>query len=305
MAGMRSTVSFLLFILFLAIRGSIADAAEKRDEIRLWPNAAPGEKDKLGPEQDMTKPNEGLVAGKRVIRLGNVSDPTLTYYPAPAANDTGCAVLVCPGGAYHILAMDLEGTEVCEWLNSIGVTGILLKYRVPARKDQPRYAAPLQDAQRALSVVRSRAGEGRMKHLGILGFSAGGHLAAVTSSQYDKRTYETIDEADRQSCRPDFTVLIYPAYLTDKNEPTKLAPELSITPKTPPTFLLQTQDDGVGVWNAMGYGLALERTKVPFEMHIYPKGGHGYGLRPTERAVTLWPKQVEVWIKQLGVLGAR
>ena len=144
-----------------------------------------------------------------------------------------------------------------------------------------------------------------MKHLGILGFSAGGHLAAVTSSQYDKRTSETIDEADRQSCRPDFTVLIYPAYLTDKAEPTKLAPELTITTKTPPTFLLQTQDDGVGVWNAMGYGLALERAKVPFEMHIYPKGGHGYGLRPTERPVTLWPKQVEVWMKQLGVLGSR
>jgi acetyl esterase/lipase len=298
---MRSTVSFLLFILFLAIAG----AAEKRDEIRLWPKTAPGEKDKLGAEQDMTKPNEGLVAGKRVIRLGNVSDPTLSYYPAPAGNDTGCAVLVCPGGAYHILAMDLEGTEVCEWLNSIGVTAILLKYRVPARKDQQRYAAPLQDAQRALSLVRSRASEGKMKHLGILGFSAGGHLAAVTSSQYDKRTYETIDEADRQSCRPDFTVLIYPAYLTDKNEPTKLAPELTITPRTPPTFLLQTQDDGVGVWNAMGYGLSLERAKVPFEMHIYPKGGHGYGLRPTERPVTLWPKQVEVWMKQLGVLGAK
>jgi acetyl esterase/lipase len=297
--------TFLFTVISAVFATSTLFAAEKRDEIRLWPNTAPGEKEKLPSEEDITKPNEGLVAGKRVIRLGNVSDPTLTYYPAPAANDSGCAVLVCPGGAYHILAMDLEGTEVCEWLNSIGVTGVLLKYRVPARKNQPRHLAPLQDAQRALRLIRSGTDAGKIKHLGILGFSAGGHLAAATSNSSEKRAYEAIDDSDRQSCRPDFTVLIYPAYLTEQVEPTKLMPEVTVTSNTPPTFLIQTQDDGVGVWNAMGYGLALERAKVPFEMHIYPKGGHGYGLRPTNRPVTLWPKEVELWMKQIGVLGGK
>ena len=280
-----------------------ASAEEKQQVIQLWPKGAPGETEKLGPEQDMTKPNEGMVAGKRVIRLGNVSDPTITIYPAAAGKETGCGVLVCPGGAYHILALDLEGTEVCEWLNSIGVTAALLKYRVPARKGQERSLAPLQDAQRAMGLIRSRASEWNIKKLGILGFSAGGHLSARASNNYEKRAYESIDAADEQSCRPDFSVLVYPAYLTEKAEPTKLTAGLSVATNTPPTFLVQTQDDGVGVWNVMGYGLALQQAKVPFELHVYPKGGHGYGLRRTDKAVTLWPREVEVWLRQLGALG--
>src|SRR5256885_11941702 len=198
--------AFLLLIL-LAIPAALA--ADKQETIRLWPKGAPGEKGDIGPEQDTTKPGEGLVAGKRVIRLGNVSEPTITIY-RPEKNDSGCAVLVCPGGAYHILAMDLEGTEVCDWLNSIGVTAVLLKYRVPTRKGDEQHIGPLQDAQRAMSLIRGHASEWGVnpKRVGILGFSAGGHLSAVTSSQYGKRAYEAIDDADRESCRPDFTVLI-------------------------------------------------------------------------------------------------
>jgi len=252
----------------------------------------------------MTKEKDDQVAGKRVIRLGNVSQPTLTVYPAPPEKATGAAMIVCPGGGYHILAMDLEGTEVAEWLNSIGVTAVLVKYRVPARKGQERYLAPQQDAQRALSLTRQRAKEWGLnpQRIGIMGFSAGAHLSAVTSTRYDKRAYEPIDDADKESCRPDFTMLIYPAYLTVKTNGDKIAPELTITSNTPPTFLIQTQDDGVRVESSVFYYLALKNAKVPVEMHLYPSGGHGYGLRATEKAVTTWPQRAEQWLRGLGVL---
>jgi acetyl esterase/lipase len=264
----------------------------------------PGEKGDIGEEIDTTKTTDGMVAGKRVIRLGNVSKPTVTVYPAPRDKDTGAAVLVCPGGGYNILAMDLEGTEVCEWLNSIGVTGVLLKYRVPARKGGERYAAPLQDAQRALGLVRSRAKEWNImtNRIGVLGFSAGGHLAAALSNNYEQRSYPALDEADKVSCRPDFAVLIYPAYLTRKEDGDAISSELKITAQTPPTFLVQTEDDGVRVENSLYYYLALKKAKVAAELHAYPTGGHGYGLRPTEKAVTQWPLPAQEWMRSLGLL---
>ena len=302
---MKLTVRFLALgcISLCLMRPAIA--AEQPQTIRVWPKAAPGENEDIGPEQDTTRSGDGLVAGKPVSRLGNVSESTMTIYRPAKGRDSGCAVLVCPGGAYRILAMDLEGTEVCDWLNSIGVTGVLLKYRVPARKGQEKYLAPLQDAQRAMGLIRSHAREWEIKQVGILGFSAGANLSAIASSRYDTRAYEAIDDADRQSCRPDFTVLIYPAYLAKKGEENQIAPELNITTNTPPTFLLQTQDDGVGVMNSLTYATALQRVKVPFELHIYPSGGHGYGLRRTEKPVTLWPREAEAWLKQLGVLLSR
>lgn len=164
----------------------------------LWPKGAPGEKGDIGVEQDTSKPGEGLVGGKRVVRLGNVSIPTLTLYRPQKGKDTGAAVVVCPGGGYNILAMDLEGTEVCQWLNSAGVTAVLLKYRVPARQESERYAAPLQDAQRALGLVRFHAAAWHIdaRRIGIIGFSAGGHLSAVASTRFEKRAYEPVDEAD-------------------------------------------------------------------------------------------------------------
>ena len=174
-----------------------------------------------------------------------MTQPTLTIFRPPADKDTGTAVVICPGGGYNILAFDLEGTEIAESFNSIGVTGVVLKYRVPARKGLPRHEPPLQDAQRALGLVRHRARELGIHpdRIGILGFSAGGHLAATLSNNFDKRTYEPIDDADKVSCRPDFNVLIYPAYLVDKDD--KLAPELKVTAKTPRTFIAMTQDDPV------------------------------------------------------------
>jgi len=279
-------------------------AAAPAAPIPLWPKEAPGEKGGLGEEKDTTGAKGGLVAGKSVIRLGNVSQPTLTIYRPTKDKDTGAAVIICPGGGYNILAYDLEGSEICEWLNSIGVTGVLLKYRVPKRPGLEKHTAALQDAQRAVGLVRSRVTELGLdpKRIGILGFSAGGHLAAAACNNFDKRTYEPVDEADKASCRPDFAFLIYPAYLTVKEQGDKVSPELPITANTPQTFLAMTQDDGVRVESALFYYLALKQAKVPAELHLYPTGGHGYGLRPSTHGVTTWPKRAEEWMATRGLL---
>jgi acetyl esterase/lipase len=300
---------FRLLPLFsaLVLLTTAALRAAEPQTLPLWPDRPPGEAADLGEEIDQTKESDGTIAGRPLIRLGNVSKPTITVYPAPADKNTGAAVLVCPGGGYGILALDLEGTEVCEWLNSIGITGILLKYRVPVRAGRPRHEPPLQDAQRALSIVRSRAADWQIdpQRIGILGFSAGGHLAAVTSSSFKERSYPAIDTADEQSTRPDFTLLIYPAFLTTKEKPHELAPEVSVTKETPPAFVLMTQDDSVRVENALTYSLALKNAGVPCELHVYATGGHGYGLRPTEQTVTTWPKRAEEWLRASGFLNAR
>ena len=299
-APMRLTVAFLLGLSFaMAVPVFNCSAEQPSQTIDLWPDGPPGEEPALPDEADTTKPSDGLIAGKRLIRLGNVSRPTIAIYRPPADKDTGAAILVCPGGAYHILAMDLEGSEVCEWLNTIGVTGVLLKYRVPRRPGVEKHTAALQDAQRALGIVRSRSKELRLdpQRIGILGFSAGGHLAAALSNNHEQRGYSPLDAADQVSCRPDFTVLIYPAYLTVKEENDKIAPDLKISRDTPPAFIAMAQDDPVRVETAIFYALALKNAEVPMELHVYPAGGHGYGLRPSADLVTTWPKRVEEWLR--------
>lgn len=289
----------------LALLSLLALSVPRAPEpIPLWPGEAPGEKGDIGEEKDLTKPKDGLVGGRSVIRLGNVSKPTLTLYRPPKEKDTGASVVVCPGGGYSILAMDLEGTEVCEWLNSIGVTGILLKYRVPARKGLEKHAAALQDAQRAMGIVRLHAKEWNLDptRVGILGFSAGGHLSAMASTAYETRTYPAVDDADKESCRPDFAVLIYPAWLVVKDDLTRLSPEVKVTPTTSPAFVVMTQDDPIKVESAIGYGLALKNARVGVELHLYPKGGHGYGLRPSAHDVTRWPERAAEWMKTQGWL---
>lgn len=273
--------------------------ATAAEPLPLWPGTAPGETAELPPEADTSKPTDNKVAGQPVIRIGNVAQPTLTFFPAPADKNTGTVVLVCPGGGYNILAWDLEGTEVCAWLNTLGVNAVLLKYRVPKRKEREKHAAPLQDAQRALGLVRQHAAEWKInpERVGILGFSAGAHLAATAGTNFEARTYEPIDDADKLSCRPDFTLLIYPAYLTLKDEGDKLAPEIKVSAQTAPTFIVMTQDDPVRVENALFYALALKNAKVPCELHLYPNGGHGYGLRPGEGTVTTWPARATDWLR--------
>jgi acetyl esterase/lipase len=273
----------------------------------LWPGIPPGESGVIGDEKDMTKPTDQLIAGRRVIRLGNVTRPTLSVYRPPADKDTGAAVLVCPGGGYQILALDLEGSEVCEWLNSIGVTGVLLKYRVPKRPGLDKDAVALPDAQRALGLMRQHAQEWGLdpQRLGVLGFSAGGHLSAALSTRYQTRAYAAADAADQRSCRPDFAVLIYPGYLTDKEQGDRVAADLPLSTNTPPMFLAMSWDDPVRVENALGFSAGLKQAKVPFELHIYPAGGHGYGLRRTENPVTSWPDRTADWMRANGWLRRR
>jgi acetyl esterase/lipase len=300
----KTLASRFVWLLMLFGAGSLARGGSVSEPIPLWPKGAPDEKGEVGQEHDTTKPDGDLVAGQRVIRLGNVSRPTITLYRPPKEKDAGAVVVVCPGGGYSILAMDLEGTEVCEWLNSIGVTGVLLKYRVPTRPGDDKHILPLQDAQRALGLVRFHAKQWNLdpNRIGVLGFSAGGHLTAYLSTHFDKRAYEPVDDADQVSCRPDFSMPIYPAYLVLKDQDDKLAPELNVTANTPPTFLVQAEDDGIGVENSLIYYLALKQAKVPAEMHLYAAGGHGYGLRPSAKTVTTWPQRAQEWMRSLGLL---
>ena len=282
----------------MAFALAFSSGAVNADEIKIWPDKAPGETAELGPEKDTTKPTDNLIAGRPLIRLGNVSTPTIQVF-RPTAGGNGTGVLVFPGGGYHILAMDLEGTEVCEWLNSLGITAVLLKYRVPKREGRERHAAPLQDAQRAFGLVRRRAKEFGLntERIGVIGFSAGAHLAAaLATSSSGNRTYPLVDDFDQVSCRPDFTILIYPGYLSAK-EDNRVPLEVAVSTNTPPTFLAMSQDDPVRVENVLFYGVALKEAKVPFELHVYPTGGHGYGLRKSEHLVTTWTDRAADWLR--------
>jgi acetyl esterase/lipase len=271
----------------------------------VWPGVAPGERANPPAEKNLTTTKGRLVAGRPLIRLTNVSTPTITVY-SPKARNTGVAVVVFPGGGYGILAIDLEGTEACNWLNSIGTTCILLKYRGPASGPYPKRAAALQDAQRAMGLVRLHAAEWGIdpNRLGVLGFSAGGHLSAALSNNYEKRLYPPQDAADKLSCRPDFAVLVYPGRLTQPDHNYALSPGIQPTANTPPTFIVQAEDDPVHVENAVVYFMALKNAKVPAELHVYAQGGHGFGLRRTALPITTWPQAVETWLHTIKVLSA-
>jgi acetyl esterase/lipase len=300
---LRTLFALSSCLLVLSVSPSL-QGAESGTPIPLWPHGAPDESGTFGPEHDTAKPTDAPVGGKPVAKITDVTAPTITLYPAPADKNSHTTVIVFPGGGYRIIALDLEGTEVCQWLNSIGINAVLLKYRVPQRPGLPPYAAPLQDAQRALGIVRSRASDWHLNpaRIGVLGFSAGGHLAAALSNNFETRTYKAIDPADTVSCRPDFAMLIYPAYLTADDEGKKLAPELPVSGSTPQTFLVQTEDDPVHVENSLVYYRALKDANVPAEMHIYSQGRHGYGLRPTALPVTHWPTLARQWLHSIAVL---
>jgi acetyl esterase/lipase len=277
--------------------------APGHETLPLWPNGAPGGSPNPAPEVDTTTPKDNLIAGRPLVRLGHVSNPTLTLY-TPSGDNTGAAVVVFPGGGYNILAIDLEGTEVCDWLNSAGITCVLVKYRVPHSGPYPKSPAALEDAQRALGVVRSHAAEWHVDphRVGVLGFSAGAHLAAALSTHFDRRLYDRIDAADDLSCRPDFAVIVYPGYLALAEKNFAPNPDIPVTAQTPPSFIVQAEDDPVHVENAVVYFMALKNAKVPAELHVYASGGHGYGLRRTALPVTTWPSGVETWLHTIGML---
>ncbi len=271
-------------------------AMAQETPILLFPDGAPGETTKLKQKDDLSG---NKVAGCPVLRISDVSEPTLTFFPAPADNNSGATIIVNPGGGYNILAYNLEGTEICKRFNSHGVNCVLVKYRVPRREGLEKHQAPLQDLQRAIAYTRSHAGEWGIDpdRIGVMGFSAGAHLAAMASNSYAERTYPQVDDFDEASLRPDFCVLIYPAYLDGENF--SISPELKVTEKTPPTFIVQTQDDHRLLNSSIFYYYALKEAKVPVAMSLYPSGGHGYGLRNTGDLVNEWPFRVMSWLSDI------
>ncbi len=249
--------------------------------------------------------------GRTWVCICNVSQPTMTVYSPKGAN-TGVAMIVFPGGGYMGLAIDNEGSEICNWLTSRGITGVLLKYRVPVKKVGPYGESPLalEDAQRTLGLVRFHAAERHIDpdKIGVIGFSAGGGMVAELSTHFDKRWYASVDAADQASCRPDFAIACYPGHLWEKGTNLtfnlKLNPDVAtnITRRTPPTFLLQAENDNVdGVGQSLVYYIGLKKGGVPVEMHLYAQGGHAFGIRPSAFPITQWPQLVETWLGTIGM----
>ena len=255
--------------------------------ISLWPKAVPSPHTLSLVETSEVREK---APGETIIRISNVSNPSIAFYPVKSRRPTQ-TVLVCPGGAYNILAWDLEGTEVAEWLNSIGVSAAVLKYRV----NQNREGA-LQDAQRALGILRSNAPEWNLdpNRIGVLGFSAGGHLSASLSNHWRERSYSKVDAIDEVSCRPDYTVLVYPAYIGDANF--KMVDDFKFDSGAPPAFIVQTQDDKRYFPSAIAYNMALLKANISSELHTFPTGGHGYGIRPSAYPVSGWKDLCRDWL---------
>ncbi|HET8654998.1 MAG TPA: alpha/beta hydrolase [Longimicrobiaceae bacterium] len=273
--------------------------------MRLWPGTAPGSAPGAGPERTIQRPPDP-VRGP-ITRVTDVSAPTLTLFQPSPEKRSGAAVLVFPGGGYQYLALDIEGTDICRWLTDAGVACGLVKYRVPQPRDSTRYLQPLQDAQRAMGLVRLHAKEWGIDpaRVGVIGFSAGGNVAALISNQYAHRAYAPVDAADAGSCRPDFAMLIYPAYLVRDAHGGRLDPRVQPSSGTPPTFLVQAMDDPIGPENSLIYGLALERAGVPAELHLFAKGRHGYGMRAAAgEAAAEWPPLALRWLATVGVVPA-
>ena len=260
--------------------------AQDRAVIELWPNEVPGEEMPKS-EPEISDNNKG-----DIIRVSEVTNPVLEVFEAE--NPNGASVIICPGGGYHILAIDKEGYEVAEWFNEMGVTAFVLQYRVPQKQE-----GALMDLQRAIRVVRDKADQWDLDHekLGVLGFSAGGSLAARASTRFNDITYDPIDKADQLSARPDFSLLIYAAYL-DKGPNRTLTPELSVTGKTPAMFIFATADDKHAN-SSLVMSQSLRDHEVPVELHLMAKGGHGYGLRKGNEAAEVWPGLAEKWLKKI------
>ncbi|MEM6572351.1 MAG: alpha/beta hydrolase [Planctomycetota bacterium] len=289
----------LEFTLTLGLAASALVAPQEPPRIPLWPNGAPDE-----PAGITERARPAATGADGIVRIRYVDAPTVTVYRAPAETANGCCVVVAPGGGYNILAWNHEGTEVAAWLGSIGVTAVLLEYRVPRRDPAEPHRWPLQDAQRAIRLTRKNAAAWGVdpERVGMLGFSAGGHLTMVTGTHSGEATYERVDDADDLSARPDFLVPIYAAYLADRGDPAKLAPEIRLTRETPPTFMTVTLDDRTRGADAARVLIELQRLGVECELHVFTRGGHGYGMRDTGRPVHGWPKLCAAWLGEMGLL---
>jgi acetyl esterase/lipase len=287
----RHLVRWILVIFLLAQTGvAQTSSAAGQVKVDVWPEGKMPGHGAGESERDMPS------KGDDVRRITNISRPTLTLFPAPNKKGPTPAVIVCPGGGYSYVVYDKEGTEAAAWLNAAGAHALVLKYRVPNNRE-----GALQDLQRSLSVLRARAEEWGVdpKRIGVLGFSAGGNLAAKASTLFDRRAYSAIDAVDQQNCRPDFAMLIYPAYLDDKNG--HFSPDLNLGAKIPPTLIIHTEDDKSFVGGSKVYHAALEEAKVAHDFKLYATGGHGYGLRPTKEAQA-WPEYAREWLRKFEIL---
>src|SRR5437773_70976 len=303
---MRFAAIFLLVTCLCAAEPPVG--AEKPLVVEIWPGKVPEESGNIGAERFRMSPKldrAQVEVTEPTLMVTDVTKPTITVYRPAKDKVTGTAMLICPGGGYWNLYWELEGEEVAAWLNSIGVTGIILKYRVPRRPDEPKdepARRPLQDAQRAVSLVRSKAREWGIDRIGIVGFSAGGHLAIATATNFDKRTYEPIDDIDKISCRPDFAIPVYSGYLKAKDKD-ELAPGLRIPTGTPPIFLAHGGDDIVSSpEQSVFMYLALKRAGVPAELHIYATATHDFGVRASDHPYSTWTESCARWLRHQGFL---
>jgi acetyl esterase/lipase len=307
-------ILFVALSFSLAAQNTVWQPSPGHTQVAIWRGAAPDAHPVPGPEVASSSGKEFLVAGNPVVGIDNVSRPTMTVY-SPTVNNTGVAIVVFPGGGYQTLAIDLEGSEVCDWLTAHGITCVLLKYRVPHTGplwDQAcgcftdtKSSMALVDAQRTMGLVRLHSAEWHINphKIGVLGFSAGGHLVAAISTHWEKRLYPSVDAADRESCRPDFGVALYPGHLWIDKSKFELNPQIHVTSRTPPAFIVQAENDPVdSVNNSLVYYRALKNARVPAEMHLYAEGKHAFGLRPTSLPITHWPEWMQRWLVTIGML---
>lgn len=316
MSGMRQTlflgIAAVLLMLSVHSQADTWKPSPDHTQVPIWPGEIPDVQTAPG-EEYIETPNSQLVADKPWSGILNVTQPTMTVY-SPKTKNTGAAVVVFPGGGFVELAIDLEGTEICDWLTSEGITCVLLKYRVPSlpydwhtnsRPDNLTVSIQsLEDAQRTMGLVRSHASEWHVDphKVGVIGFSAGGYLVAEISNIFERRLYKPVDAADKESCRPDFAMGIYPGHLWNGGQDLKLNKNIPVTKNTPPTFLIQAEDDHVDDNEALVYYLALKKAGVPVEMHLFAHGGHAFGLRHTEFPITDWPKLADRWMTTIGII---
>ncbi|HEY5912291.1 MAG TPA: alpha/beta hydrolase [Verrucomicrobiae bacterium] len=301
----------MIMVLTALIGGAwLVAGGEPPQVVEIWPGQPPDEPGNIGPERTRLSPKldrKQVEVTDQTTLVTGVSTPTLTIYRPTKKTDPGTAVLICPGGGYWDLYWQLEGEEVASWLNSIGATGIILKYRVPRRPDEPKgepARRPLQDAQRAVSLVRSRAKEWGIgpQRIGIVGFSAGGHLAIATATSFEKRVYEPQDDIDKVSCRPDFAIAVYSGYLKPKDKD-ELSPGLRVPAGTPPVFLAHGGADIISPpeHSVLMY-LALRRAGVPAELHVYAGAAHDFGVRPSDQPCSSWTTSCAAWLRHQGLL---
>lgn len=281
-------------------------------QIPIWPNGAPDMAGfpKATERVQIRKPSD-IDASRTYTQVVDVTSPTMTIFP-PKGTNTGVSMVVFPGGGFQILAIDIEGTEICHWVTAKGMTCVLLKYRVPKSNHYwdktckchitPKVPWALQDAQRTIKLVRAKSKELKIDphKIGVIGFSAGGYLVAQTSNLFES-TYTSVDAVDELSSRPDFAIALYPGHICRAGG--TIDPALHVTKKTPPTFLLQAWDDPVDkICNSTVYARALDQAGVPTEVHLFAKGGHAFGLRRKDRPVSAWPSLVENWLKEIEIL---